>query len=181
MGNQAVAKGLEILTLLANSKESVTGAGIAEMTQMPNATVMSHLATLEKRGFIEIQRGGYVLTIRPALLWIRQPVSRFTPPTLKTYRTIAVMEKAIDIIEFLCARPEPASLKEIAAEIDVTTSSAAGYVESMLDTGFVSEIASAYRPGLRLSLLWARVKANLETRLNQINRDLEILTKNGGN
>lgn len=171
----AVQKACDVLRELAASREPLGGNEVAERVHLSPGTVMCHLATLEKRGYVEQMGDGWVLASRPAHLWARGHIGKFTPPTGKTYRTIASVETAIDILEFLGSNGV-SNLQDVATAVDRSPSGAGSQLETLVDAGFVMEMGNHYKLGMRLSVLWARVRSNLEARLAKVNKELEQLT-----
>ncbi len=170
----AVLKTCEILGLLADAKEPITGNKLTVRGQMSKGTVMCHLATLEKRGYVKHLNGTWQLSIRPAILWVKGDLEKFNPLPGKTYRTIDSVEKSIDILEFL-GRNGVADIPNVASAVGISESIAGSHLETLADKGYVMEMANHYKLGMRLSVLWARVRANLETELKKITRELENL------
>lgn len=172
---EAVRKTCEILTILANAKEPISGNEVAVRVQMPVGTVMCHLATLDKRGYAEQNNGEWSLSIRPALLWVRGSVGKFTPKEGKTYKTLNSVEKAIDILEFLGSYGV-SNTQTIATAVRLSNSNTVSHLETLVDAGFVMEMAAHYKLGMRLSVLWARVLSSLESRRERLNKEIEQIT-----
>jgi DNA-binding IclR family transcriptional regulator len=170
----AVLKACEILGVLAETKELITGNEVALRVQMSKGTVMCHLATLEKRGYVKQLNGSWQLSIRPAMLWAKGALEKFNLVEGKTYRTIDSVDKSIDILEFL-GRNGGSDIPDVASAVGISQSNAGSHLETLADKGYVMEIANHYKLGMRLSILWARVRANLETELKILTRELENL------
>ena len=68
---KAVTTTLVILEALAESREPITGSEIAGMTQVPFATVMCHMATLQDRGYVQVIGEKYRLGMKLAVFWAR--------------------------------------------------------------------------------------------------------------
>lgn len=171
----AVQKACDILKMLTDSKDPITGNEVAIRVEMSAGTVMCHLATLEKRGYVEQNNGGWALTPRAAILWVKRDIQKFVPPVGKTYKTISSVEKAIDIVEYLACNGI-SSLSTVAAAVGMSPSNARSHLETLIDYGYVMEMADHYNLGMRLAVLWARVKSNLENRLILIDKELESIT-----
>jgi DNA-binding IclR family transcriptional regulator len=69
---EAVAKSIAILKFLATQREPVTGPEIARAVDMPVATVMSQVITLQDFNFVRNVGGGFELGMEAALLWARK-------------------------------------------------------------------------------------------------------------
>lgn len=67
----AVQKACEIIAIIAEAKEPITGNEIAIRAQIPAGTVMCQLATLEDNGFVQEVGGGWRLGMKLALFWAR--------------------------------------------------------------------------------------------------------------
>ncbi|WP_298434469.1 helix-turn-helix domain-containing protein [Geobacter sp.] len=69
---EAVTKALEVLEFLATQKEPITGPDIARAVQLPTATVMCHLVTLQDKNFVRQVGGGFELGMGAATIWARK-------------------------------------------------------------------------------------------------------------
>jgi DNA-binding IclR family transcriptional regulator len=67
----SVRKTCEILAVLADAKEPITGNEVAIRVQESQGTVMCHLATLQDAGFVQDVGGGWRLGMKIALFWAR--------------------------------------------------------------------------------------------------------------
>lgn len=68
----AVTKALEILEFLASQKEPANGPDIARAVQLPTATVMCHLITMQDKNFVRQVGGGFELGMGAATIWARK-------------------------------------------------------------------------------------------------------------
>lgn len=68
---EAVRKACEILGVLAEAKEPLTGAEVALRMQMSQGTVMCHLTTLHDAGLVQEIGGGWRLGLKMAVYWAR--------------------------------------------------------------------------------------------------------------
>lgn len=68
---ESVKKACQILAVLAEAREPMTGADIATYLQMPPGTVMSQLVTLEDEGLVQEVGGGWRLGMKMAVYWAR--------------------------------------------------------------------------------------------------------------
>ncbi len=69
---EAVIKALEVLEFLATQKEPATGPDIAKAVQLPTATVMCHLITLQDKNYVRQVGGGFELGMGAATIWARK-------------------------------------------------------------------------------------------------------------
>jgi DNA-binding IclR family transcriptional regulator len=93
----------------------------------------------------------------------------------KSCRKIEVLQAADAILGIIAGSKEPVGISEIAKTASLTTDSVFRQLGTMEDLGWVRKLGDGYAPGMRLSLLWARKKAMLESEREQINKDLELL------
>ena len=68
---ESVSKACDILAVLAEAKEPISGNEVAVRVQLSQGTVMCHLATLQDAGFIQEVGGGWRLGMKLALFWAR--------------------------------------------------------------------------------------------------------------
>lgn len=67
----AVTKACDILGVLAEAKEPLTGNEVAVRVQLPVGTVMCQLVTLEDAGLVQEVGGGWKLGMKMAVYWAR--------------------------------------------------------------------------------------------------------------
>lgn len=67
----AVSKACDILAILAEAKEPITGNEVATRANLPAGTVMCQLVTLEDAGFVQEVGGGWRLGMRLGVFWAR--------------------------------------------------------------------------------------------------------------
>ncbi len=67
----AVRKTCDILAVLADAKQPISGNEIAARVQESQGTVMCHLATLQDAGFVQEAGGGWRLGMKLALFWAK--------------------------------------------------------------------------------------------------------------
>ena len=72
----AVSKACDILAILAEAKEPITGNEVAIRVQLPAGTVMCQLITLEDAGFVQEVGGGWRLGMKIGLFWARVKASK---------------------------------------------------------------------------------------------------------
>jgi DNA-binding IclR family transcriptional regulator len=68
----AVETAAKILEFLAHQRDPVTGQEVARAVDVPHATVMCHLVTLEDVRFIRRVGDGYELGMQLSLFWARK-------------------------------------------------------------------------------------------------------------
>jgi len=96
----------------------------------------------------------------------------------KSYTRIASVTKACDILSILAEAKGPLTGNEVAVRTQLPVGTVMCQLITLEDAGFVEEVGGGWRPGLKLSLFWARKRAELEAERTRINSDLEKL---GGN
>ena len=69
---EAVSKAIAILEFLATQKNPATGPDIARAVDMPVATVMSQIITLQDHNFVRNLGAGFELGMGAALIWARK-------------------------------------------------------------------------------------------------------------
>jgi DNA-binding IclR family transcriptional regulator len=67
----AVQKACEIIAIVADAKEPITGNEVAVRAQLPVGTVMCQLMTLEDAGFVQEIGGGWRLGMKIGIFWAR--------------------------------------------------------------------------------------------------------------
>lgn len=67
----AVRKACDILAILANAKEPITGNEVSARSGLPSGTVMCLLTTLEDAGLAQEAGGGWRLGMKMAVYWAR--------------------------------------------------------------------------------------------------------------
>ena len=72
----AVSKACDILAILAEAKEPITGNEVAVRVQLPAGTVMCQLITLEDAGFVQEVGGGWRLGMKLGIFWARVKSSK---------------------------------------------------------------------------------------------------------
>ncbi|MEA5113056.1 MAG: helix-turn-helix domain-containing protein [Geobacteraceae bacterium] len=98
-----------------------------------------------------------------------------------TYRRIESDKKAFEILDFLGQQKGPVPGSEIARATNMPVATAMSHLATMGDINVVRQIGDGWELGMRMPLLWARYKSNLEARRERINQELETLTIPGGN
>lgn len=97
----------------------------------------------------------------------------------KSCRKIEVLVAADSILEFLQDQKEPVSIVEIARATCLTNDTVFRQIGTMSNMRWVEKIGDGYVLGLRIAMIWARVKARIEDRIEKDTTVLNIL--NGGN
>lgn len=92
-----------------------------------------------------------------------------------TYRRIEAVSKAGEIIKYLGNQKGPASGADIATALNMQVGTVMCHLATLEDFGFVKQTADGWQIGLGLALIYNRVRINLESQRDRINRDLESL------
>ncbi|MGD0278082.1 MAG: helix-turn-helix domain-containing protein [Smithella sp.] len=93
----------------------------------------------------------------------------------KSCRKIEVLMTTDAILNFIAENKEPINATEIAKGTNLTTDSVFRQLGTMEELGWVRKIGDGYTPGMRLAVIWARVKANTEGQINKLKQDLDTL------
>lgn len=99
---------------------------------------------------------------------------------MTTYRRIAAVKLATDILKYLGEQREPVQGQGIASALDAPHGTVMCHLVTLEDAGFVQRVGDHWRVGMGLALIWARVKSNLEGQREKISRDLASIAIEGG-
>jgi DNA-binding IclR family transcriptional regulator len=69
---EAVKTSVAILRYLSEQKQAVSGQDVSRTLDLPNGTVMCHLATLEDEHLVRCVGGAWELDLGLALFWARR-------------------------------------------------------------------------------------------------------------
>jgi len=103
----------------------------------------------------------------------------------KTYKRIKAVRKAGEILKHLGQVKEPSTGPEIAKAVGLAVGTAMCHLATLEDVGFVQRVGdastgSAWRIGMGLALIWARVKANLEGEKMLVESQIKELDSGSG-
>jgi len=93
----------------------------------------------------------------------------------KSCRKIEVLIAADAILDVIAGSREPVGCAEIAKATNLTNDSVFRQLGTMEELGWARKIGDGYTPGMRLAVIWARVKANTEEQLSKLKQDLDAL------
>jgi len=93
----------------------------------------------------------------------------------KSYRRIAAVKKATEILAVLADAKEPITGNEVAVRVQESQGTVMCHLATLQDAGFVQEAGGGWRLGMKLALFWARVKATKESERERLERDIEEL------
>lgn len=94
---------------------------------------------------------------------------------MTTYKRIAAVTKAGEILKYLANQKEPVAGAEVAKAVELQAGTVMCHLATLEDLGFVERIGDRVRLGMGVAMLWARVKSNKETDQAKINGDLRDL------
>ena len=94
---------------------------------------------------------------------------------MKSYRRIAAVKTAIEILRFLSDQDEPVSGAEIAKALDIPQGTTMCHLATLEDEGFVGRTSDSYELGQDVAVMWAKRKALLELKINRYTQDLNRL------
>lgn len=92
-----------------------------------------------------------------------------------SYKRIAAVSKACEIIAILAEAKEPITGNEVAIRVQLPDGTVMCQLATLEDAGFVQEVGGGWRLGMKLGIFWARVKSSKEAERNRIDRDIEAL------
>lgn len=98
---------------------------------------------------------------------------------MTSYRRIESVRKALEILEFLAHRKEPATAKELSVAVNIPEGTTMCHLVTMEDARFVRRVGDGYEVGMNAALVWARKKTLLESERDRVDRDLAKLTTGG--
>jgi len=99
---------------------------------------------------------------------------------MATYTRIGAVKTAIAIMRYLSEQRQPVSGQDVAKAMNIPHGTAMSHLATLEDEGFVQCIGGAYKLGMGLALIWARVKSNLEGERDRISKDIESISIEGG-
>lgn len=92
-----------------------------------------------------------------------------------SYRRIAAVKKACEILAILSEAREPITGQEVAIRVQESQGTVMCHLATLQDAGLVQEVGGGWRLGMKLALYWARVKASKEGECERIQRDIDSL------
>lgn len=93
----------------------------------------------------------------------------------KSYNRIGAVQKAARILKVIGDSKGPITGSDIAKEVDEPAGTVMCHLATLEDFGLVQEVGGGWLPGLALALYWAKRKATLESQMEKINRELEVM------
>lgn len=99
---------------------------------------------------------------------------------MATYNRIGAVKTTIAILRYLSEQREPVSGQDVAKAVGVPHATAMCHLATLEDEGLVQSVGGAYKLGMGMALLWARIKSNLEGERDRISRDIESISIEGG-
>ncbi|MFZ4857950.1 MAG: helix-turn-helix domain-containing protein [Desulfuromonadaceae bacterium] len=92
-----------------------------------------------------------------------------------SYKRIASVAKACDILGILAEAKQPLTGNEVAARAGQPDGTVMCMLATLGDAGFVQEVGGGWRLGMKLALFWARVKSGKEAERERIDQDIAAL------
>lgn len=93
----------------------------------------------------------------------------------KSYHRIAAVQKAARILKVIGDSKGPITGSEIAEQVGEPVGTVMCHLATLDDFGLVQEVGGGWLPGLALALYWAKRKATLESQMDKINRELDVM------
>jgi DNA-binding IclR family transcriptional regulator len=100
---------------------------------------------------------------------------------MSSYKRIETVKKTTEVLEYLAGIKDAATGPQIAQGVGMQLGTVMCHLATLEDAGFVVSAGGGYRLGMKLALMWARVKSNMEGQRNRIDRDLEAISIEGVN
>jgi DNA-binding IclR family transcriptional regulator len=95
---------------------------------------------------------------------------------MTTYKRIAAVELTVRLLNELANTKEPTGGQDLANAVDAKFGTVMCHLATLEDAGYVTRIGEKYQLGMKMALMWARVKSNLESKRDKINSDIESLS-----
>lgn len=92
-----------------------------------------------------------------------------------SYKRIAAVRLAFEILEHLSERDEPATGTEIAASMRLPYGTVMSHLATLSDGGYVALAGERYKVGPKMAAFWAKSRAALEVQRTLIDRALSAL------
>jgi len=92
-----------------------------------------------------------------------------------TYRRIKTVALATRILEYLSTKKKMASLTDVSAAVEQPEATVMCHLATLRDHGFVSEVNGKYTLGMKVALMWARMKASLDSKRQEIDEQIKAL------
>jgi len=92
-----------------------------------------------------------------------------------SYRRIESVKKTTDVLKFLAKERRLLTGSEVAEGVGLPTGTALCHLITLADAGFVRQVGEGWELGIGLALIWARVKANIEGKINTLQSELKAL------
>ena len=93
----------------------------------------------------------------------------------KSYKRIASITKAIEVLEFLAIQKQPVFSNEIAIAIGEKNDSVLTWLFTLIDKKMVCQVGGGFELGMAAAGLWARKRALLQGQRDQIDRNIKSL------
>lgn len=94
---------------------------------------------------------------------------------MSTYKRIAAVTTAAEILKFLSRQKEPVAGAVVAAGLGLPAGTAMCHIVTLEDQGFVRKIGEGYELGMALMLFWAAKKAQLAGQIEKLQADLHSI------
>jgi len=98
---------------------------------------------------------------------------------MTTYQRLKVIDKTLDILEFLSNQAVPTAGADVARGVNLSKGTVMCHLATLADRGIVAKVGDAWQLGMGLALYWARVKTDRERKIAALNNDLTALKMGG--
>lgn len=92
-----------------------------------------------------------------------------------SYARIAVLDKAIDIIEYLHQQGGPVTVAEISNSLGIPQGTVMCHLVTLLDRKWLRMTGNSYEPGVRLAGMYSAYKMGIENKISALSRELTSL------
>jgi len=94
---------------------------------------------------------------------------------MNSYRRIASVKTACEILEFLSEQDGPVPVLEISKTLEIPQGTVMCHLITLEDVGFVERNNDTYKLGYKLGLFWAQTMNKLQAKKRNIERQIEML------
>lgn len=94
---------------------------------------------------------------------------------MKSYKRIAAVKTACEILEFVSAQIKPPSVAEISGALNLPQGTALCHLATLEDAGFIEGSNNAYKLGHKLGFFWACIMSDLQRRQKDIAKQIKTL------
>lgn len=98
----------------------------------------------------------------------------------KSYKRVAAVSTAINVLKHLAEQREPVSGQQIAEALGAPYGTVMCHLVTLNEHRFVRQIGDAWELDMGIGVIWARYKAQLEGKIEALSSQLRLLEIQGG-